>query len=114
MPCPYPLSAPGIIRCRLPRRIRKPARWGWSRTGRAHARNRHASARRGSADFRLHKPTTIRRRIARRMLLRPFHSMGEYAIFLQTNRKELRALLQDTLIDVPKIWMGGSAGWPAA
>ncbi len=48
------------------------------------------------------------------MLLRPFHSMGEYAIFLQTNRKELRALLQDTLIDVPKIWMGGSAGWPAA
>ncbi|HEY7387037.1 MAG TPA: CheR family methyltransferase [Bryobacteraceae bacterium] len=55
-------------------------------------------------DFRLYKPTTIRRRIARRMLLHPFHTMAEYGALLQTNPKELRALLQDALIDVTRFF----------
>jgi two-component system CheB/CheR fusion protein len=55
-------------------------------------------------DFRLYKPTTIRRRIARRMLLHPFHTMEEYSVFLQTNPKELRAMLQDALIDVTRFF----------
>jgi two-component system, chemotaxis family, CheB/CheR fusion protein len=55
-------------------------------------------------DFRLYKPTTIRRRIARRMLLHPFHTMAEYATFLQGNPKELRAMLQDALIDVTRFF----------
>jgi two-component system, chemotaxis family, CheB/CheR fusion protein len=55
-------------------------------------------------DFRLYKPSTIRRRIARRMLLHPIHNMSEYADLLQGDPKELRDLLEDTLIDVTRFF----------
>ena len=51
-------------------------------------------------DFRLYKPGTIRRRIARRMILHRIDTLGTYASFLQTNPKELRDLQEDTLINV--------------
>jgi two-component system, chemotaxis family, CheB/CheR fusion protein len=55
-------------------------------------------------DFRLYKPTTIRRRIGRRMLLHPIQSMGEYANMLQGNPKELRELVEDALINVTRFF----------
>ncbi len=55
-------------------------------------------------DFRLYKPTTIRRRIARRMLLHPVHTMADYANMLQVSPKELRELLEDALIDVTRFF----------
>jgi two-component system CheB/CheR fusion protein len=51
-------------------------------------------------DFRLYKPATIRRRIARRMVLHRFESIAEYADFLQTNPAEIRDLHEDALINV--------------
>jgi two-component system CheB/CheR fusion protein len=55
-------------------------------------------------DFRLYKPTTIRRRIARRMLLHRVQSLAEYAGFLQGNHKELRELQEDALINVTRFF----------
>lgn len=51
-------------------------------------------------DFRLYKPTTIRRRIARRMLMHRIDSLANYLLFLQGNTKELRELHEDALINV--------------
>jgi two-component system CheB/CheR fusion protein len=55
-------------------------------------------------DFRLYKPTTIRRRIARRMLLHRFETLTEYVGFLQGNSKELRELQEDALINVTRFF----------
>jgi two-component system CheB/CheR fusion protein len=55
-------------------------------------------------DFRLYKPNTIRRRIARRMLLHRFESLTEYATFLQGNPKELWELQEDALINVTRFF----------
>ncbi|HVV47770.1 MAG TPA: CheR family methyltransferase [Bryobacteraceae bacterium] len=55
-------------------------------------------------DFRLYKPTTIRRRIARRMLLQRFETLTEYVGFLQGNPKELRELQEDALINVTRFF----------
>jgi two-component system CheB/CheR fusion protein len=51
-------------------------------------------------DFSVYKPTTIKRRVARRMLLHKIDRMDGYVSFLQTNPKELDALYQDLLINV--------------
>ena len=55
-------------------------------------------------DFRLYKPSTIRRRIARRMLLHRFASLAEYAAFLQETPQELRDLQEDSLINVTRFF----------
>jgi two-component system CheB/CheR fusion protein len=55
-------------------------------------------------DFRLYKPSTIRRRIARRMLLQQFQTLSEYAGCLQGNPKELRDLQEDVLINVTRFF----------
>src|SRR5262249_36564427 len=55
-------------------------------------------------DFRLYKPTTIRRRIGRRMLLHRIQTLAEYAGFLQGNPKELRELQEDALINVTRFF----------
>lgn len=55
-------------------------------------------------DFRLYKPTTVRRRIARRMLLHRFETLTEYTAFLQGNPKELRELQEDALINVTRFF----------
>lgn len=55
-------------------------------------------------DFRLYKPPTIRRRIARRMLLQRCQTLSEYASFLKANPQELRALHEDALINVTRFF----------
>lgn len=51
-------------------------------------------------DFSLYKPATIRRRIARRMVLNKLRGLEAYAKFLRGNQPELGALYADVLIGV--------------
>ena len=51
-------------------------------------------------DFLLYKPTTIRRRITRRLVLNRKDTLEDYAGFLRGNAKELEALYSDVLISV--------------
>lgn len=51
-------------------------------------------------DFALYKPTTIQRRIARRLVLSKQSSLREYQDFLRGNSQELAALYGDVLIGV--------------
>ncbi len=51
-------------------------------------------------DFSLYKPTTILRRITRRMVLNQQSTLEEYAGFLRGNANELDALYSDVLINV--------------
>lgn len=51
-------------------------------------------------DFSQYKPTTIRRRIARRMLLHKLETLGDYFKYLQKNPAERAALNSDVLINV--------------
>lgn len=55
-------------------------------------------------DFRLYKPTTIQRRIARRMVMHKADTLSEYVQMLQANRVELRALQEDILINVTRFF----------
>jgi two-component system CheB/CheR fusion protein len=55
-------------------------------------------------DFRNYKPGTVRRRIARRMVLRRMESLAEYARLLQESRDELRNLHEDVLINVSRFF----------
>ena len=51
-------------------------------------------------DFSLYKPTTIGRRIARRLLLTKQATLSDYARFLRENDEEVDALYADVLISV--------------
>lgn len=51
-------------------------------------------------DFGQYRDTTIRRRAARRMLLRGFRTAAEYAQFVERDRTEAEALFRDVLINV--------------
>ena len=51
-------------------------------------------------DFELYKPATIRRRIARRMLLKKVEGLESYLPVLQKDRAELDALCEDIFIHV--------------
>ncbi|HEY6571703.1 MAG TPA: CheR family methyltransferase, partial [Candidatus Eisenbacteria bacterium] len=51
-------------------------------------------------DFSLYKPTTIHRRVTRRLVLNRQNSFDDYATFLQDNATELDALYSDVLISV--------------
>lgn len=51
-------------------------------------------------DFSFYKPTTIRRRISRRMMVHKIGSTPEYIALLRANREEIEALFQDLLISV--------------
>jgi len=51
-------------------------------------------------DFRQYRDTTIKRRTARRMLLRGLQTPAEYAHMLETDRAEAEALYRDVLINV--------------
>jgi two-component system, chemotaxis family, CheB/CheR fusion protein len=51
-------------------------------------------------DFSQYRDTTIKRRTARRMLLRGFTSAAEYAKFLERDSAEAEALYRDVLINV--------------
>ena len=51
-------------------------------------------------DFSQYRDTTIKRRTARRMLLRGIRSPAEYAQFVERERTEAEALFRDVLINV--------------
>jgi len=60
-------------------------------------------------DFSLYKPTTIHRRIARRMVLNRQDTLAQYAGFLRGNPKELSALYADALIGVTSFFRNADA-----
>lgn len=51
-------------------------------------------------DFSRYKPTTIRRRIGRRMMVLRSETLAEYARYVEQNSAELRELYRDLLISV--------------
>ncbi|HKF46729.1 MAG TPA: CheR family methyltransferase [Terracidiphilus sp.] len=55
-------------------------------------------------DLRQYKPETIRRRIARRMLLLRMDHLSNYVRFLQVRNDELRTLQEDALINVTRFF----------
>ncbi len=55
-------------------------------------------------ELRQYKPDTLRRRIARRMVLLRMESMGSYAGYLQAHREELHNLQEDVLINVTRFF----------
>jgi two-component system CheB/CheR fusion protein len=55
-------------------------------------------------DLRQYKPDTIRRRIARRMVLLRIETLAEYARFLQLRSDELKVLQEDVLINVTRFF----------
>lgn len=55
-------------------------------------------------DLRQYKPETIRRRIARRMLLLRMEQLNSYLRFLQIRNDELRLLQEDCLINVTRFF----------
>ncbi len=55
-------------------------------------------------DFRLYKPNTLRRRIARRMLMHRSDTLAEYLAFLHANFKEQQDLQEDILISVTRFF----------
>ena len=62
-----------------------------------------------NVDFALYKSTTIRRRIARRMVLSKQKSIAGYAGFLRGNTKELGTLFSDVLISVTSFFRNPDA-----
>jgi len=55
-------------------------------------------------DFSQYKPTTIQRRIGRRMMILKVENLAEYARYLQKNTVELRELYKDVLISVTRFF----------
>jgi two-component system CheB/CheR fusion protein len=55
-------------------------------------------------DLRQYKPDTIRRRIARRMVLLRMDSLAQYLRFLQLRSDELKILQEDVLINVTRFF----------
>ena len=56
--------------------------------------------RRTDTDFTAYKPTTLKRRIGRRMVLSHINSLAEYLTYLSDQQAEVEALYQDVLIGV--------------
>ena len=55
-------------------------------------------------DFTRYKPTTIHRRLQRRMLLHKHDGLGDYLQYVQQNPAELQTLYQDILIHVTRFF----------
>src|SRR5262249_38803750 len=55
-------------------------------------------------DFARYKPTTIHRRLQRRMVLHKLDGLGEYVKYVHENPTELQALYQDILIHVTRFF----------
>ena len=55
-------------------------------------------------DFRRYKPTTIHRRLQRRMILHKLDGLGAYVEYVHENPAELHALYQDILIHVTRFF----------
>ncbi len=59
-------------------------------------------------ELRQYKPETIRRRIARRMMLLRLESLPDYVRFLQARKDELTSLQEDVLIGVTRFFRDAS------
>jgi two-component system CheB/CheR fusion protein len=57
-----------------------------------------------AVDFRLYRQTTIRRRIARRMLVHRIDTLDQYRGHLEGHRPELQALYNEVLINVTRFF----------
>ena len=57
-----------------------------------------------SVDFSLYKPSTIRRRLLRRLMLNKFTKLEQYVALLEGNADEVRALHDDLLIHVTRFF----------
>jgi len=55
---------------------------------------------RTDVDFTVYKPTTLKRRILRRMVMQQMDSFAQYLAYLQDHQIEVQALYQDVLIGV--------------
>jgi len=55
-------------------------------------------------DFSSYKPSTLHRRIERRMAIHRMERLGQYARFLRNNNKEIEELFSDLLINVTKFF----------
>ena len=60
-------------------------------------------------DFRLYRQTTIRRRIARRMLVHKVDTIERYRRLLEENRGELQVLYNEVLINVTRFFRDAEA-----
>jgi two-component system CheB/CheR fusion protein len=60
-------------------------------------------------DFRLYRQTTIRRRIARRMLVHKIDTLERYRRHVEDNRAEVQALFNDALINVTRFFRDAEA-----
>jgi two-component system CheB/CheR fusion protein len=60
-------------------------------------------------DFELYKPATIRRRVARRLVLKKLDSIEKYVRLLQQDRAELDALYEDIFIHVTSFFRDAEA-----
>jgi two-component system CheB/CheR fusion protein len=60
-------------------------------------------------DFELYKPATIRRRVARRLVLKKLDSLEKYVRLLQQDRAELDALYEDIFIHVTSFFRDAEA-----
>jgi two-component system CheB/CheR fusion protein len=60
-------------------------------------------------DFRLYRQTTIRRRIARRMLVHKIDTLDRYRRYLDDNRPEIQALYNEMLINVTRFFRDAEA-----
>lgn len=60
-------------------------------------------------DFSLYKPTTIHRRIERRMKLVQHNDFGEYARHVESDQVEMEALYRDLLVEVTQFFRDSEA-----
>ena len=60
-------------------------------------------------DFNHYKPTTVGRRLARRMAIRQINSLSDYLTFLSTTPEELNSLYKDLLIGVTSFFRDAEA-----
>jgi two-component system CheB/CheR fusion protein len=60
-------------------------------------------------DFNHYKPTTVGRRLARRMAIRQINSLSDYLSYLSTTPEELNALYKDLLIGVTSFFRDAEA-----
>src|SRR5262245_14527610 len=60
-------------------------------------------------DFRLYRQTTIRRRIARRMLVHKVDTLDRYRRYLEENRGEVQSLYNEVLINVTRFFRDSEA-----
>jgi two-component system CheB/CheR fusion protein len=78
------------------RRLATEAPSGWERIQRL--------LKNAGIDFSQYKQSTIRRRISRRMALHRVEELSDYAALLQANPREIKALREDLLIKVTKVF----------